>query len=230
MESFTSAAYWLTQLEYVLRLLAAGICGAAIGFERKNRLKEAGIRTHLIVSLASALMMVVSKYGFFDVLLLSDSIKLDPSRVASGIVSGIGFLGTGMILIRNKSISGLTTAAGVWATMGVGMAIGGGMYVLGLSATLIIIFAQILLHRNLHWMNMPQLESIVVHLYDNAEAVAFLQQRLDSHQIQVINLRADKADPGIIEVTLTVKLPPNYELLQLVGLFDESPYIQSLQL
>lgn len=229
MEPFGSTAYWLTQLEYVLRLLAAGICGAAIGFERKNRLKEAGIRTHLIVSLASALMMIISKYGFYDVL-ANDSIRLDPSRVAAGIVSGIGFLGTGMILIRNKSISGLTTAAGVWATMGVGMAIGGGLYVLGLCAAAIIILAQIILHRNLHWLKMPLVEPIVVHLYDNAEAIAFLQQQLNSHQIQVVSLKADKAEAGMLEVSLIVKLPSGYEVLQLVSLFDESPYIQSVEL
>lgn len=229
MESFTSAAYWLTQLEYVFRLLAAGICGAVVGFERKNRLKEAGIRTHLIVSLASALMMIISKYGFYDVL-FHESVKLDPSRIASGIVSGIGFLGTGMILIRNKSISGLTTAAGIWATMGVGMAIGGGMYVLGFCAAAIIILAQIILHRNLHWLQMPQVEPIVIHLYDNAEAIAFLQQQLNAHKIQVVNLKADKSEAGMLEVSLIVKLPSGYEVLQLVGLFDESPYIQSVEL
>ncbi|MCI8624370.1 MAG: MgtC/SapB family protein [Provencibacterium sp.] len=229
MEPFTSSAYWLTQLEYVVRLVAAAVCGAAVGYERKNRLKEAGIRTHLIVSLASALMMVISKYGFYDVL-VHESIKLDPARIAAGIVSGIGFLGTGMILIRNKSISGLTTAAGIWATMGVGMAMGGGMYILGLSATALIICAQILLHRNLHWLQMPLVEAVSVRLYDNAEAVAFLQQRLAEHKIQVVNLKADKTEAGIIEVTLIVKLPSGYEILQLVNLFEESPYIQSVEL
>lgn len=231
MEPITSIEYWLTQFEYVFRLLAAGICGASIGLERKNRLKEAGIRTHLIVSLASALMMMISKYGFYDVLAnnFNGSIKLDPSRIAAGIVSGVGFLGTGMILIRNKSISGLTTAAGIWATMGVGMAIGSGMYVLGLCATMIIIIAQILLHRDMNWMKMPLLESVVVRIHNDAESIAFLQRQLDSRQIQVLNLKVDKEENQIIQVGLTVKCPSTMGILQLASLFEDSPYLQSLE-
>ncbi|MEG0457253.1 MAG: MgtC/SapB family protein, partial [Oscillospiraceae bacterium] len=127
-----------TEGEYLLRLIVAAICGAAIGYERKSRLKEAGLRTHLIVSLASALMMLVSKYGFFDLIeqaaKFGTEIKLDPSRVAAGIVTGIGFVGAGTIFIRKNIVSGLTTAAGIWATVGVGMAVGAGMYFIGIGA------------------------------------------------------------------------------------------------
>ena len=116
-----------TELEFFFRILIAGICGGLIGYERNNRLKEAGIRTHLIVALAAALIMVVSKYGFSDVTTLK-GVALDPSRIAAQIVTGVGFLGAGMIFVRNQTISGLTTAAGVWATAGIGMTIGAGLY------------------------------------------------------------------------------------------------------
>lgn len=99
-----------TNLEFLLKILLATFMGAIIGFERKSRNKEAGIRTHAIVCLASALMMIVSKYGFFDVE------RIDASRIASQVVTGIGFLGAGLIFIKNNSVNGLTTAAGVWAT------------------------------------------------------------------------------------------------------------------
>ena len=99
-----------TELEFFFRILIAGICGGLIGYERNNRLKEAGIRTHLIVALAAALIMVVSKYGFSDVTTLK-GVALDPSRIAAQIVTGVGFLGAGMIFVRNQTISGLTTAA-----------------------------------------------------------------------------------------------------------------------
>ena len=89
------------------------ICGAGIGFERETRLKTAGIRTHIIVSLGSALMMIISKYGFGDVL-QSSNIGLDPSRIAAGIVTAVGFIGAGVIFVRNQTISGVTTAAGIW--------------------------------------------------------------------------------------------------------------------
>ena len=114
-----------TEFELLGRILIAGLCGALIGFERKNRKKEAGIRTHIIVALASSLMMIISKYGFFDIisgnLFPGIDVRLDPSRIASCIVSGIGFLGAGMIFTYKKTITGLTTAAGIWATAGVGM-------------------------------------------------------------------------------------------------------------
>lgn len=101
--------FWMQQFEYLLRIAVAAVCGAFIGMERKHRLKGAGVRTHLIVALASALMTVVSKYGFFDVTVL-DSVNLDPSRVAAGVVSAIGFLGAGVIFMRNQSVIGITTA------------------------------------------------------------------------------------------------------------------------
>lgn len=129
-----------TELEFFFRILIAGICGGLIGYERNNRLKEAGIRTHLIVALAAALIMVVSKYGFSDVTTLK-GVALDPSRIAAQIVTGVGFLGAGMIFVRNQTISGLTTAAGVWATAGIGMTIGAGLYFLGVAATLLIVAA-----------------------------------------------------------------------------------------
>ena len=102
----------LNELQYLISMLLSVVLGFAIGFERKLRFKEAGIRTHTIVCAGSALIMVVSKYGF------GDSIEADASRVAAQIVSGIGFLGAGIIIYRKHEIHGLTTAAGVWATYG----------------------------------------------------------------------------------------------------------------
>lgn len=113
----------LNELQYLISMLLSVVLGFAIGYERKLRFKEAGIRTHTIVCAGSALIMVVSKYGF------GDSIEADASRVAAQIVSGIGFLGAGIIIYRKHEIHGLTTAAGVWATSGVGMAAGAGLYV-----------------------------------------------------------------------------------------------------
>lgn len=131
----------------VVRLVIAALCGTLIGYERKNRSKSAGIRTHCVVACASALMMILSKYAYMDVMeMYGDSMGIDPSRVASGVVSGIGFLGAGMIFVNKQTVTGLTTAAGIWATSGIGMAIGAGMYWIGGAATLIILFIQIILH------------------------------------------------------------------------------------
>ena len=120
--------------DFFFRLLVAGALGAAIGVDREYRAKEAGFRTHFLVALGSALFMLVSKYGFED-LLGKEGIGLDPSRIASQVVTGIGFLGAGTIIIQKLFVRGLTTAAGVWVTAAIGLAVGAGQYWLGVSAT-----------------------------------------------------------------------------------------------
>jgi putative Mg2+ transporter-C (MgtC) family protein len=112
--------------------LAFGL-SSMIGFERELRQKSAGLRTHTIVGVASALIMLVSKFGFADV--LATNVKLDPSRVAAQIVSGIGFIGGGLIFVRRDAVRGLTTAAVVWLTAAVGMAAGAGLPVLAVLVT-----------------------------------------------------------------------------------------------
>lgn len=222
--------FLLTQGEYILRLLLAACCGAGIGYERKNRTKEAGIRTHLIVALGAALMMVVSKYGFFDILALSEEIKLDPSRVASTIASGIGFLGAGMIFVRRQSVSGLTTAAGIWATAGVGMSIGAGMYVIGVAAALMIILTQIVLHRKWFRKNLPVAEQIHFTLADEPEAIEDLQKLLSENQIEVLNIKVKKTPGKGIDAKVYAKFPKEYEAVELLELFQSSSYLLSIDL
>jgi putative Mg2+ transporter-C (MgtC) family protein len=114
-------------------LLLAFALASLIGLERELRHKSAGLRTHTVVGVAAALIMLVSKYGFTDV--LSDHVTLDPSRVAAQIVSGIGFIGGGLIFVRRDAVQGLTTAAIVWLTAAVGMAAGAGMPIVALLVT-----------------------------------------------------------------------------------------------
>lgn len=128
----------LDELRILLDLLLAAFLGFCIGFERKMRAKEAGIRTHTIVCLGAALMMSISKYAFN-----SDA---DSARVAAQIVAGIGFLGAGIIVYRKHEVHGLTTAAGIWTSAGVGMACGGRLYLVALGAAILMIGVQFLLH------------------------------------------------------------------------------------
>lgn len=124
--------------DFALRLFVAGAMGVLIGLEREYRAKEAGYRTHFLVALGSALMMIVSQYGFMDVL-KTDLIRVDPSRIAAQVVSGIGFIGAGTIILQKQIVRGLTTAAGIWATSGIGLAVGAGMYAIGIAATLLVL-------------------------------------------------------------------------------------------
>ena len=113
---------------FIFRLVVAGLLGTVVGIEREWRVKEAGFRTHFLVSLGSALFMIVSQWGFEEFLAYHDGLRLDPSRVAAQVVSGIGFIGAGAIIFHRQIVRGLTTAASLWAIAGVGMATGAGMY------------------------------------------------------------------------------------------------------
>ena len=190
--------------EYFIRLLISVACGFIIGYERKNRNKEAGIRTHVIVTVASCLMMMVSKYGFEDL----GNARFDGSRIASQIVSGIGFLGAGMIFVQKHSIKGLTTASGIWATAGVGMAIGAGMYVLGIGAAIIILVVQLLLHCNFKFLLKPEHKLLRIHNVTDKSYLNEIVELLNTtnvlvHEIKVHNdeNKTDYIFDFVIEIT-----------------------------
>ena len=132
---------------FIVRLCVAGLCGTIIGLDREYRVKDAGFRTHFLVALGSALIMIVSQYGFEDFLATHDGLRLDPSRIAAQVVSGISFIGLAVIYRNGSTLKGLTTAAGIWATAGIGLAIGAGMYPIGIATTIIIILMQTIMHK-----------------------------------------------------------------------------------
>lgn len=203
----------IQQLTYVLRLFIAGICGILIGLERKNQAKEAGIKTHFVVACGAALIMIVSKYAFFDVGEIAKSvgfegeIRLDPSRVASTIASGIGFLGAGMIFVHKNTVTGLTTAAGIWATSGIGMAIGAGMYTIGIGATLIIFIAQILMHIDFHRSKNARLKTLVIRGVTESGYRKAIMSQLEDMSIIIHNTSVEIADDETRNYVLTVELP-----------------------
>ncbi len=201
----------MEELTYFLRVVVAAICGIAIGYERKNRAKEAGIRTHCIVACAAALMMIVSKYGFYDLILQGASgfseVKLDPSRVASSIVSGVGFLGAGMIFVQKHTVTGLTTAAGIWATAGIGMAIGAGMYIIGILVTIFMIVAQILLHRDNKFLSTPHYKIITVKDVDLPGYQSELCEMLKSFGITIEDINVSCSDTKHYTYEITAEFP-----------------------
>lgn len=158
---------FLLETELFIRIILALVCGAVIGYERNNRGKGAGLRTHSIVAIASCLMMIISQYGFNGFFAAFDNpevkLSLDPARIAAQIVSGIGFLGAGMIFIQKNVVTGLTTAAGIWATAGIGMAIGAGMYFIGIVSTVIIYLVQVLLHAKSKWLKTNVTKTLTIY-------------------------------------------------------------------
>src|ERR1700688_3682762 len=126
----------MSNTEMLVRLVVAAALGSLIGFERERLLWAAGISTHMLVCVGSCLIMIVSQYGFSSIL-NEKNVVLDPSRIAAQVVSGIGFLGAGSILLRGEIVRGLTTAASLWSVAGIGLAGGGGMYTAAVGATVI---------------------------------------------------------------------------------------------
>ncbi len=197
---------------YLVRILLAGVCGILVGLERKNRSKEAGIRTHFVVASGAAIIMIVSKYAFFDVAQIAESvgfggeIRLDPSRVASTIASGIGFLGAGMIFVHKNTITGLTTAAGIWAISGIGMAIGSGLYVIGFGSTLLILLGQLLLHLDFHKSRNAKMRLLIVKDVDESDYQAYLTDKLKALKIEIHSSVVDMTDNGR-NYAFTIELP-----------------------
>ena len=218
---------FLTQMDWLIRLILAGIFGYAIGYERNSRSKNAGIRTHLIVALSAALMIIVSKYGFMDII-NTHGVSLDPSRIAAQIVSGIGFLGAGMIFVHNQSVNGLTTAAGIWATSGIGMAIGSGLYFIGIVATLLILLFQIILHQNYRWIKSATSDHLILQL-ENLEGLQLLQNQLKDEQVKILSLKVEKKSNNCLRVDLYLKLPKNYEITSILNLLETNGKIKSIE-
>ncbi len=197
---------------FVVRMLIAIICGLAIGFERKSRSKEAGIRTHAIVCLASCLFMILSKY--LTVPLFSDitggTFNSDATRIAAQVVTGIGFLGAGIIMYRRDVMHGLTTAAGVWATSAIGMAIGGGFVVTGVVATAMILLLQLIFHLPIKAFTTRHIALVKMQIWvENDDVLPQIMEKLGSKKIS--SYKAKQVGESLIatvEVATTEELDP----------------------
>ena len=210
LAQFTAPELWV-QVEYLVRIFVAACLGLLIGSERKNRNKSAGIRTHVIVALGAALIMVVSKYGFMDVE------KADAARVAAQVVSGIGFLGAGVIFVRNNLVNGLTTAAGIWATAGVGLALGSGMYVVGISSALLVLFIQFVMHRIAYFADVASGGLIRMTLVKREGIVQSMEDYLQRENLSVISVKINKTKKDEVKLEFDVVFPPGYKKTKLLA-------------
>lgn len=164
----------ITWQEVLLRLFLAAVFGGCVGIDRQRHEWAAGLRTHMLVCMGSALIMIVSAYGFRDVL-PENHVTLDPSRVAAQVISGIGFLGAGTILfLKHEVVKGLTTAAGLWTVAGIGLATGGGLYFAASATTVLVLIILIVLRPYKKKLTVERLFS-EVHLKINRQLVSLAQ-------------------------------------------------------
>ena len=200
-----------------IRLSLAVLLGFVIGFERKLRLKEAGIRTHTIVCLAACLFTLISIYAFPGA---------DSSRVAAQIVSGIGFIGAGMIFYHKEVIRGLTTAAGIWATAAIGMAVGAGWYLVSVIAAIIMVIVQFVLHLNFKMFKMKNNFKINVSYIDDSGKVSELIKELFS--VNTINKVNAKKENGSLVYTVTIYADNEISTKQISDILNNNPEILSI--
>lgn len=213
------------QSELLLRIAIACILGILIGNERKNRNKSAGIRTHAIVAMGSALMMVVSKYGFADI---AEAGKFDGSRIAAQVVSGVGFLGAGIIFVRNNLVSGLTTSAGIWATAGVGLAMGSGLYVIGIASGLMIILMQGITHRIAHFADVASGGTIWMTIAQEEGAVKKMEDFLEKRKVEITSTKIHKNKKEEIKLEFEVIYPPGFDKSALFSSLAEEKNVMTI--
>jgi putative Mg2+ transporter-C (MgtC) family protein len=200
----------LSTYEIILRLFLSAILGGLIGMDREKLEWAAGLRTHMLVCLGSTLAMIVSSFGFDDIL-GQGGVTLDPSRIASLVISGIGFIGAGTILFRKrKVIYGLTTAAGLWTVAAIGLAVGGGMYIAAVATTLITLLVLIGVKKieTRFFSNDKKDLSIRIHFQHAALSIKTVSQLLEEY----------KVPPG--EITLTQHKKERSDELEIV--FDKA--------
>ena len=216
---------------FIVRLLLATLLGSVIGFEREYHAKEAGVRTHLLVALGSCLFMIISVYGF-DFMLDRDHVSFDPSRIASQVVTGIGFIGAGTIILQKQMVRGLTTAAGLWVTAAIGLACGNGMYVIAVVTTAIVLISLGLI--NVYLPYISQKERRITFLAEDYAVMAEILNQLRLEKITVLNYEMHKSaeeNDGKMLVTLEIRMKrydnvkgitsilKNFEKVELVQVF-----------
>ena len=206
-------------VECILRLLLAIGLGFVIGVERQLRLRVAGIRTHAIVSAGACLFVIVSIYGFKD-------FSSDASRIAAQIVSGIGFIGAGMILHRQNAVRGLTSAAGIWLTAAIGMLAGAGLYIVASCSTAIIIIVQLLMHLPLKLLKEKHYSEVNI-IFKNTDGQHEKEIKALFETNKFTEFKADRRDGEVI-FTAVIQTKKQIDDEFITKTIDENPYILSI--
>jgi putative Mg2+ transporter-C (MgtC) family protein len=211
-------------------MVIAAILGAAIGLEREIHEHPAGMRTHLLVSLGSAIFTVLSIYGFAGVGTGSVSPTVDPTRIAAQVVSGIGFLGAGAILKYGTSIRGLTTAASLWTAAAIGMAAGAGEWIIAAVGTFIVIFSLWPLNALVERIHRPGARSIKVRLeVSRLEAVGDVSRLLADRRVEIAGINSQRTGKGRYEVELELRMPPAIRPQDVLGAITQIPDVELLE-
>ena len=220
-------------LIFLMRIVLAILAGAVIGYEREQRVKVAGLRTHILISMASALMMIISKYAFFDVLIeaASPGLSLDVSRVAAGIIAGMGIFSGGIVFIGKRgNVSGLTTAAGIWATIGIGMVIGAGMYVVGIGSVILVEAVQFVLHHDLSIYRHAVVASVVFDIEDRDSGYDKLIKKLEEYGVRIFSIKWENKKDNGATLKSNLMFEKRYSRDEVVDILNDIAEVSSFEL
>lgn len=214
-------------LEFFIRIVLAAVLGALVGLERSKRQKEAGVRTHCIIACTSALFMILSKYAFVDLVGVDGLRGADPARIAAQVVSGISFLGAGVIFKNGNSIRGLTTAAGMWGTAAVGMAIGAGLYWLGLMEAVVLVVIQLVLHRFPVGGDAETTQEVTVHMEDSEDLMRAFDRLVEGHKGKITDSTLTREN-GLLCLEVSIRLPDPITHQEALAFLKENPGVRKI--
>lgn len=220
---------FISELELVTRLVLATVLGGLVGLERETHGRPAGFRTHTLVSVGAALVMLISMYAFAAPRAGLGAVAYDPGRLAAQVVSGIGFLGAGTIIRDGASVRGLTTAASLWAVAGIGLAAGSGFYLGAVVTTGLVVATLFFLSKvERHWLRMDQ-DVVTFTIADRPGMLAGISSVLGRYNVNIKGVEIENAPQERTTIEMAVEVPPRLdrtallqELLQLEGVLRAS--------
>ncbi|MCK9525687.1 MAG: MgtC/SapB family protein [Limnochordia bacterium] len=211
----------ITNFEIAVRLILALVLGGLIGLERESMGRPAGFRTHILVSVGSALIMIMSAYAFAESLL-----DYDPGRIAAQVVSGIGFLGAGTIMREGANVRGLTTAASLWTVAGIGLAVGSGFYFAAVLATLLVVLTLVVLNQ-LEWNYLSTKHEILTLLIqDTPGQLARVFAVLAKYDVDVFNVELSSDDAGEAKLDLEVEISQKFSRVKIIEDLVSTPGVK----
>lgn len=211
---------WIIEpLDISIRLFLALSLGGMVGFERELSSHAAGLRTHILVCVGSTLIMLLSIYGFGD-FANEQNVRLDPSRLAAQVISGIGFLGAGTIIFNGRSIKGLTTAASLWVVAAIGLAVGAGFYFAAVLACFMVLISLWILNKVEHrYFRAKKIHTIKIQAFDQPGGLGLISSLLGSRKIDIRKVSMEEvAGDGakIIQITFSITIPKSVSISSLL--------------
>ncbi|MGJ9460441.1 MgtC/SapB family protein [Oceanobacillus sp. CF4.6] len=210
----------------VLRLFVALLLSGMIGFEREINNHSAGFRTHILVGVGSCLMMILSLFGFISFMETYENVQFDPARIPSYVISGIGFLGAGTIIVYGGTVRGLTTAASIWAVAGIGLVVGAGMYSVAIVTTLIILISLVFLNHIESFFPKSKTSNFIEIVVEEHFQIHYVVELIEKYNLSINNVEIFRMESNLRKIFIKTDVKDNQDL---VGLFEEISRIEHVK-